>query len=77
MDLFGDVCAIPSALSFVENYAIDNGYNLDDLISLGLISSKNKNDIYNKIVNELISRGIIKCRNLLFSMIRMTKLPKP
>ena len=29
-----------------KNYAIDNGYNLDDLISLGLISSKNKNDIY-------------------------------
>ncbi len=29
-----------------KNYAIENGYNLDDLISLGLISSKNKNDIY-------------------------------
>ncbi len=29
-----------------KNYAIDNGYNLDDLVSLGLISSKNKNDIY-------------------------------
>ena len=38
-------CLTNSRNSF-KSYAIENGFNEDDLISLGLISSKNKNDIY-------------------------------
>jgi len=38
-------CLTTSRNSF-KNYAIENGFKEDDLISLGLISSKNKNDIY-------------------------------
>ena len=38
-------CLTNSRNSF-KSYATENGFNEDDLISLGLISSKNKNDIY-------------------------------
>ena len=38
-------CLTNSRNSF-KSYAIENGFNEDDLISLGLISSKHKNDIY-------------------------------
>ena len=41
-----DVGCLTSSRESFKNYAIENGYNIDDLISLGLVSSKNENDIY-------------------------------
>ncbi len=45
IDDFDIGCLTNSRDSF-RNHALKNGHNQDDLVTLGLISSKNKNDIY-------------------------------